>query len=1578
MIIERWITMRKRNLKKFLSLFVLSLWCLNTTLPVLAASTSGVVFDTKTDGYGATILGMTGSSFDKKSATETTINTTGKVGTVTWLNLNIRKDEKLNYSFEQAGAVSLNNVLSGMSKFAGAINTIGENAGHVIIANSNGMMFLDGASVNMTNGSSLTLAANNMIYNPFNGSITSVSSSDKGIVIGQGAGDRVVFNVGKDLNIIAPGTMINNADIAAGNIRLVSADGVNFVAQSTNPTIIKSTKIAPKDVKYGTYSAKDIKILGKTVTVGKEGYEKSQTSAITINNSNLSATKQADGKITISGNGVDIYNSELTNNGRGDLVSTGNTTVKNSTVENSDVTSTGAVLLEDSKIFKSTITANKGLNIRGMGNDGALKSVIDDSTIIINGGNIVDGISKDVEITTTTINDSQIINNSSHQLVFDYSKINHSDISAKSSVLIRRSSLNNNSTVSTTGQNSLIRVDSGGYALLSEINDSILSTSGDYAKIDIDSVRINNSKLSTAGKSEATGEWYYDAGINIANGSIITNGSKLTTTGDNSKITINNSVVEWCNEVLTTGNNSEIVLSGANTSTNYSTFTTTGDDSGITVKDGAVVAGNSTLLTEGEKSGIDVKDGAIIQGGTSLTTTKKDSAITINKAYVNHATITTKGDNSAITIKDGNEVIGEFEGFYDNFANTYLTKGDNSSIVVDNSYVNYSIGEGETADRSMITEGNGSSIDVINNSTVRASYLITKGAGSDINVVNSVITGGGGSKSILETNGNKIYVRESSTIEDSKIAVTNGTVSIESSEVNNSTIDAYDGWSIIELSNSNINNSTVTKHEGEGYGIFILGSTLNNTTVINDCIDSFIRVDNLYGLVNSTIQNGSKLITNGARSNIIVTGASTVNNSELTVNAVGPWTSNLSISSGSTVNNSKLTTNGVTWIGVENSTVNGSELTANGEWAAMAFYGATINGGTITKTTADGGGIIIINGSTLNDVTVDTNGKSGIEISNGSTINKSKLFAKGDDSVIHVSKSTITDSTLKTTGNSWNGTSNDAKIKVEGSVISGSTLDSATAIWITVLQEPPVFYPVASEVTDSIIKASYIVIGGTLVEDSLVISTGDYGQVELRGAEVNSTQVSTNGYGSVIYIDNSTLNDSEVTAKGMNSNIKVYNNSMINKTKLLTGKDNSNIIIDNSTVSYSWDGLTTNGENSNIEIIKGSTIDHSSLSTNGEGSKINVDASKVNASYLTTEKEGSEINITNCSNSGDIFDLRAITKGTNSAINVENSSVLYSGLTTVGDESKIVVKDSFIGYGWGEDRNKLITNGKNSDISVLDSIASHYLTLETNGEDADIVINNLKLEHDLTANAKTGSVTLIDVTGTGYLISKTGKDINILGSNLNGAELNAKNVTIANSTKTGGDYNFYSAYAEDRLTTTDISDAKGYAQGTGTPSVINGNLKVNADSLTIANTHVKGDLGVNAENTNTNIIYSVIDNGAKDIILSYGTNNNVLKSYIGEWTRTPPFIHPPVTPPPLPPRVKYDRDNYSKLSNSNNGDPNRLKLAEDIDTTFRQQFNPRGFAAGDDELKQMKNSTLAGIIKKETGAISLTKGFRAY
>ena len=230
----------------------------------------------------------------------------GGVGTTNWSSYNIGKNAHVNYEFTAHNQTSVNKVdaAGGLSQIYGKITDSGcygcgyAGTGKIILMNPNGVLFGDGANVNVN---SFTVSTMDGTFNKDKNIMEFTKSADQkeyGIVVREGAniyGDKNVafatnnitmYNGSKISTNIGP----NVDDVAYGKVKLVTSDGVNF--EYYNNGAIKEIKnpVVSTDKMYlsvnGQIDSGNIDIRNYSSDAGSE---------INLLGANLKATKAVKG-----------------------------------------------------------------------------------------------------------------------------------------------------------------------------------------------------------------------------------------------------------------------------------------------------------------------------------------------------------------------------------------------------------------------------------------------------------------------------------------------------------------------------------------------------------------------------------------------------------------------------------------------------------------------------------------------------------------------------------------------------------------------------------------------------------------------------------------------------------------------------------------------------------------------------------------------------------------------------------------------------------------------------------------------------------------------------------------------------------------------------------------------------------------------------------------------------------------------------------------------------------------------------------------------------------------------------------
>ena len=312
----------------------------------------------------------------------------GSVGTLNWGTYNIGSDASVNYEFSAHNQTALNkvNASGGISQIYGKITSSGcagcgyDATGKVILVNPNGVLFGDGANVNLN---SFTVTNMDAVYDANTKQLKLVAGEnqgDFGIVVQDGAtihGAKNVTFAGNNITLykgskITTDTVANVGDTAYGKVKLVTADGVNFTYYNNGAV----NKISDQQVS----SDKMLISVNGDITSGNidiRNYSDNAGSELNLKGATLKAVKAEkgnDGNIWLTANnkviteGSTLKTTNLTtaaaerNGGNvqilaGKKVSVGSTNI--SAVGNVDITSQGYQVVVDG----SDIAAAKDVNI---------------------------------------------------------------------------------------------------------------------------------------------------------------------------------------------------------------------------------------------------------------------------------------------------------------------------------------------------------------------------------------------------------------------------------------------------------------------------------------------------------------------------------------------------------------------------------------------------------------------------------------------------------------------------------------------------------------------------------------------------------------------------------------------------------------------------------------------------------------------------------------------------------------------------------------------------------------------------------------------------------------------------------------------------------------------------------------------------------------------------------------------------------------------------------------------------------------------------------------------------------------
>lgn len=383
-------------------------------------------------------------------------------------------------------------------------------------------------------------------------------------------------------------------------------------------------------------------------------------------------------------------------------------------------------------------------------------------------------------------------------------------------------------------------------------------------------------------------------------------------------------------------------------------------------------------------------------------------------------------------------------------------------------------------------------------------------------------------------------------------------------------------------------------------------------------------------------------------------------------------------------------------------------------------------------------------------------------------------------------------------------------------------------------------------------------------------------------------------------------------------------------------------------------------------------------------------------------------------------------KVSNTEMNVGRN--IYAGNSSVNNSNLVASNDIII--SGSKVANSTVTADK--DLKLQDSTLNKTkitgrkgflkgATLENSSDvTVDYVTNNSYAENETVENlvirnsklkSNKNNINLKDTTiEKGTLITADGKDVNIdtgsdvelVGSKI-GGDLNvtrARNLVIANSQESG---NQYIPNLTDKTSVTDYDRTKfddnyfeniinnyGRDYGNNTNlSIIKGNVNIsNTKNSLIINSIIGKDLTTNNVYGVSNLITSLVEGNYNPARVATA-DSSVYKAFIGG-NYEKRFEDRPVILPELSedrPVVAPEQQQNSNTTVQNSDERNRLtytdevnkrKFGNDINTSFRRRFSPRGFAAQEDEINEMKNSTKSSIVRTENKNVKFTKSFHAY
>ncbi len=563
----------------------------------------------------------------------------------------------------------------------------------------------------------------------------------------------------------------------------------------------------------------------------------------------------------------------------------------------------------------------------------------------------------------------------------------------------------------------------------------------------------------------------------------------------------------------------------------------------------------------------------------------------------------------------------------------------------------------------------------------------------------------------------------------------------------------------------------------------------------------------------------------------------------------------------------------------------------------------------------------------VNDSTL--NADNNINVINNTSFNRTSATATNDITIAG-SKSEVISSTL----NAGNNINIQNKVKVDKSTLNADNdinLTNYSNIYSSTLNagndinlNHVLFKNSTASANENIVVENYADVFNSSLNAGNDISI-DTVNLHNDTTPAKATVIAEND----VNINNADITKANIHAKNINLRSNTSMNTFVTDSTLSTS-ENINVI-NNTTLTR-----TNTSAGNNINVTSDSTIDTSELTA---GNNIIISDSTIKNADLIANNEidiadsfaGGKIEATTTTGDINIYNTIGIPNTENTIyatailnagndVNIINSVI---GDTTIESSNNTNIIDSYLG-------NTAATAGGN--------IASVDSSLESGLFDA---VGNINLAGIYVAN---------DLTITGA------NDVVISNSNTAATEGYPTIVGLSTGLKPISDYN-RTKFTDSTFATAadDLGyGAPAYAEGTRI-SYIGGSLDIsNANSVAIVNTGVKGNLTQNNIATDTSLIYSYLG-GSYMLDGLIGGESSVFKTFI---------------------RGSYERI-YPDVS-SNIDDITKLRYGSQLDTDFRQQFTPKGFAASDDEINIMKRKTISNIVKGKNNSIKLNSAFKAY
>ncbi len=372
--------------------------------------------------------------------------TQGAVDTIVWKDYNIGKDATVNYEFTNHHQTSINkvNAAGGLSQIYGKItDTCGAGCGYngtgkIILLNPNGVIFGDGANVNVNSFTVSTFngtydQATNKLQLDRNGQSQGITvknaqiRGDKGVNL---ISDQVITYSGSQIstNVVQNYTEADGTNTAYGKVKIFTADGVNFeygvsgIVKKTDEALITSSNDKMLINLQGEINSGNIDV---------RNYSKNVESEINLNGATLKATKAVNGNngniwlisenkaiidksniITQSATGAESRTGGNLLIMAGDKVSLNNTNVD--VVGNADISSN----LNDVVVNASNVKANGDISLTATK---GISSIQENSTVKAKDISIVGG--KRAQVVNSTVAATNNYSMQGHSIWMENAKV---------------------------------------------------------------------------------------------------------------------------------------------------------------------------------------------------------------------------------------------------------------------------------------------------------------------------------------------------------------------------------------------------------------------------------------------------------------------------------------------------------------------------------------------------------------------------------------------------------------------------------------------------------------------------------------------------------------------------------------------------------------------------------------------------------------------------------------------------------------------------------------------------------------------------------------------------------------------------------------------------------------------------------------------------------------------------------------------------------------------------------------------------------------------------------------------------